>query len=238
MLVLTALTMGFLSNFHCIGMCGPIAMAIPHSNSGKFSIAVDTFLYNFGRLITYTILGLLLGFLGEGIQLAGLQENISIIMGSILLLIVITPQKTKNWFTKVPAIKSLSDKFMKLFRSQLNRTSYTSLFVIGLLNGLLPCGMVYMALIAALAFTGPFEPAMFMFLFGLGTTPGISAIYVMKKFITLDLRKKLSKIIPYGVALVAVLLILRGLALGIPYISPVLSDEIRTEKAKETDCCH
>lgn len=224
--------LGLFGSLHCLGMCGPIALSIPHTNYGKFSLIADNILYNFGRILTYTFLGALAGTIGAGIKLAGFQETVSLIMGIILLLYLIIPKKAKTSFLSLSFIKNISEFFTALFQKFLVNPKKSSLFIIGILNGFLPCGLVYVALAASLAGTADtLKSALFMALFGLGTTPIMAFVYSVKKFISTELKRKFTRLIPIGIAVLAIILILRGLSLGIKYVSPSLPDTLKVKKS-------
>ena len=227
--------LGILGSFHCLGMCGPIAIAIPHRSVSKWGVAGESLVYNFGRVATYTVLGILLGFVGAPLRLAGFQEYVSIATGVLMLLFLIIPRKYYQgvndirFFSKF--VSKLKSKFQEFFKSK----SILSLFILGLLNGLLPCGLVYIALAGAFASGSVFTSGLYMAAFGFGTVPMMAALYFSKNMLTINLRIKLTKAIPYGIAIVAVLMIMRGMSLGIPYISPKLPVQVMSE---EPACCH
>ncbi len=215
----SAFVFGFLGSFHCIGMCGPIVLAVP----GQTLIA--KILYNLGRAITYAVMGLLIGIIGQGFSLAGYQQTLSIIVGAAMLLIVVF---TKYKHFDLPLSGAISklwifskNKLTPLFKSE----SLGAPFLIGLINGLLPCGLVYAALFAAVAMGGMLESSLYMFVFGLGTTPLLIALAVFGNFLSPAIRARFNKAVPYFLALVAVLIILRGLNLGIPYVSPKMDGD-------------
>ncbi|MBX3044595.1 MAG: sulfite exporter TauE/SafE family protein [Candidatus Kapabacteria bacterium] len=228
--------LGILGSFHCLGMCGPIAIAIPHRSTTKAGVAAESLVYNFGRVATYTAMGILLGFVGAPLRLAGFQEYVSIATGFLMLLFLIIPRKyyqgvnDMRFFGKI--VGRLKSKFQEFFKAK----SILSLFTLGLLNGLLPCGLVYIALAGSFAADGVLTAGLYMAAFGVGTVPMMALLYFSKNLLTISLRNKLTKAIPYGVAIVAVLMILRGLSLGIPYISPKLTDQVISEQVPE--CCH
>lgn len=177
-------------------------------------------LYNLGRTITYAIMGLIIGIIGEGFSLAGYQQSLSIIVGATMLLIVLF---TKYKHFDLPLSAAVSklwifskSKLTPLFKSE----SVLAPFLIGLINGLLPCGLVYAAIFAAVAMGGMIESSLYMILFGLGTAPLLIALSVFGNFLTPALRNKFNKTVPYLLGVVAILIILRGLNLGIPYVSP------------------
>ncbi len=217
---LSALILGLGGSFHCIGMCGPIAFVLPVDRTNKWHAGMQSLLYHLGRLTTYSIIGFLFGLIGKGLYLAGFQQRISIIMGVIMILAVVFPT---NYFTKFGFTKplyKLVGKLKKALGNSLQKKSNTALFVIGLLNGFLPCGLVYMALIGSVAMGDPLSGALYMFIFGLGTSPLLTGAILAGNFLSLSIRNKINKLIPYFVVLVGILFILRGLALGIPFISP------------------
>lgn len=233
--IISGFSLGILGSFHCLGMCGPIAMAIPHRSSSKLGLALESLVYNFGRVLTYTIFGFLLGLIGAPLRLAGLQEYISIATGVLLLLYLIIPAKYYKGIGNLKIFNSFVKKFKIKFQEFFKSKSILSLFIFGILNGLLPCGLVYIALAGSFASSNLFMSSLYMFSFGVGTVPMMALIYFSKNLITLNIRKKLTKLIPYGVAIVAVLMILRGLSLGIPMISPQLPDKVVNETI---ECCH
>lgn len=214
--LIAALSLGFLSSMHCVGMCGPIALALPLNRKNKVSEVSGILVYNAGRMLSYSMLGGFLGLAGMGLLLAGYQQWLSVGMGILLLAGLIylrfrsrLPQFQTRWTT------TLKSAFGKWF----GRKDPAALWMIGLLNGLLPCGMVYIALAGATV-SGTFqEGALFMAAFGLGTLPAMLSVSLFSG-ISLQTRKWLNKISPAMTFMVAVLLILRGLSLGIPYVSP------------------
>ena len=225
--------MGILGSFHCLGMCGPIAMAVPSRNDNRLSVVFDSLLYNIGRTLTYTLLGVLIGLIGSSISLAGYQNTISIAAGVILIITVFFPKRWSSKINEVPFFRAISTSFRKVFGKIMGMRTFGSLFILGLLNGLLPCGLVYMALTASIASGTVVGSATFMLFFGLGTLPMMASIFILKSVVSIDIRRKLTRLIPYGVAIVAVLLIMRGMSLNIPYVSPVLPEHVK-EKPK---CC-
>jgi len=220
MYIIAALVLGLLGSFHCVGMCGPIAVVLPINNKNWFSRLSGTFLYNIGRAITYGVLGAVFGLLGEGISLSGLQQWVSIIMGVLMILSVVFPLLFRNTAVLDKYIYGYVDRLKASFLPLFNNKSYLSLLVIGLLNGLLPCGLVYVALAGAIATGGVFSGAMYMFVFGLGTLPMLSIITLAGNVLSANVKSKFNKLIPYVIVIIGALFILRGLQLGIPYLSP------------------
>jgi len=231
--LLPGFVLGILGSLHCLGMCGPLALAVPHTSRNKLRIALDSLIYNTGRILTYTILGFALGAIGSSIKFASYQEFISIAMGLGLLIVYFFPKKMKLSIGKLKIIESFNSRLKKGFQKFMAIQSMSSLFVIGLLNGLLPCGLVYVALTGAVANGEIIEGGLYMLLFGAGTLPMMFTVFFAKGFITPSVRIKVSRIIPVGVALIGILLVLRGMSLGIPYISPHLG-----AIGGLSGCCH
>jgi sulfite exporter TauE/SafE len=219
-ILLSALVLGIMGSFHCAGMCGPIAIALPlHGNTILQKIFGGT-LYNLGRTLTYGIMGALFGMLGQGIHLLGFQQNISVVMGALMIISVLFPALFRNQFSLEKSWFSVVGKLKKSIGKLFAVRSFSSLFFIGLLNGLLPCGLVYIAIAGAIGTGSATQGTFYMILFGLGTIPMMLGISVAGNMMGLALRNKINKIIPVLVIVVGMLFILRGLDLGIPYLSP------------------
>lgn len=231
-LIIAAISLGLLGSFHCIGMCGPIALALPVHQYSPLKKYLGIFLYNLGRVITYTFLGLIFGLLGQSFFLGGFQQVLSIIIGVLLLLSVILTNT--KWFSSnnfgfiYSFINSVKMQLGNLF----NKKGLHFLFFIGLMNGLLPCGLVYLGIAGAIASGHYIKGAEFMFYFGVGTVPIMYAVAFLGQFITLKYRNHIRHAMPFVVSIMAVMLIVRGLNLGIPYLSP----EFEKESHKIT-CC-
>jgi uncharacterized protein len=220
--ILAAILLGLLGSFHCVGMCGPIVLALPLNRSSFISKLSGTLTYNIGRILTYSMIGILLGTLGKGFVIAGFQQALSISIGVLILLIVLFGSYFPST-GKFPGIHSFVNKLKEKVRERFQISSYTSLFTIGLLNGLLPCGLVYLGIAGAFATGDSFQGGLFMFFFGLGTVPAMLSVSMMTNMITIDFRNKIKKAMPAFIVCMALLLILRGLNLGIPYVSPKMS---------------
>lgn len=218
--IISGFILGLLGSMHCVGMCGPIALAIPHRSQKMLGIATESFAYNLGRVTTYALLGLILGFLGFGLQFIGLQSNLSIIIGAIILIAVLLPRKIKNRIGNNGLKFAISKNIQPIIRSLMKPKSIGTLYLLGLLNGLLPCGMVYFALAGSVATGSAISGAIFMAAFGFGTLPAMSALFIFKSKLSQSIRQKLYRAVPYGLAIMATLMILRGLSLDIPYVSP------------------
>lgn len=216
----SAFILGLISSLHCIGMCGPIAMMLPVDRQNEAKKATQIITYHLGRLSAYATIGLIFGLLGKGFFLAGLQQKMSIFIGLAMILVAVIPEKifSKYNFSK-PVYKVIS-KIKSSLGNQFKSKSYKSLFTIGLLNGFLPCGMVYVALFGAIAMQSASFGTLYMILFGLGTVPLMTIVVYINSLVKLPFRNKIQKAIPYVAVIIGVLFILRGLGLGIPYVSP------------------
>lgn len=220
MYLISAVVLGLMGSFHCVGMCGPIVLALPLIDTNWFTRIFGSLIYNLGRAITYALMGAVFGILGEGFQLGGFQRWISIIMGSLMILAVVFPALFKGSGKFDKYLYAYNARLKKRFGVLFNKRSYSSLLLIGLLNGILPCGLVYMALAGAIATGGIESGALFMFIFGLGTMPLLLLLSLVGNVIKGSARSFINKTIPYVIVLIGVLFILRGMDLGIPLISP------------------
>lgn len=217
---LSALIFGLLGSFHCIGMCGPIAFMLPVDRSNSIKQFFQIFSYHLGRLFTYSLIGLLFGFLGKGFYFFGFQQQLSIVVGILMILTIILPKVFKKYnFSK--SINKLVMKVKSALGKELKKKGNDTFFTIGFLNGLLPCGLVYMAIFGALATANTFSGSLYMFVFGLGTIPLMTVVVYMGNFANGLVRKRIQQTIPYVVIFIGILFVLRGLGLGIPYISPI-----------------
>jgi uncharacterized protein len=232
--LIPAFLLGFLGSLHCIGMCGPIVLALPQHESNKVLVAMDGLLYNFGRILTYCMLGLLSGLIGSFFGLERYQGILEISIGAIILLYFIIPRKSRAGMADNKVFNFVSTKFRRLFNYFLNSHDKTSLAILGMLNGLLPCGLVYVALGGAIAEAELVTSISYMAAFGLGTFPVMFSIYFAKNFIPINWRRKLTKLIPYAIAALALLLIFRGAKFTFDERDAIKAHSSHTEKMK---CC-
>ncbi len=222
----TAIVFGLLGSFHCIGMCGPIAFMLPVDRTNKTKIFLQIFMYHAGRLLTYAILGMLFGLLGKGFYFFGFQQYLSIIIGVIMILIVVLPTKTVAKYSVTKPIYRLLYGVKNRLGKELKKKRNDTFFTIGFLNGFLPCGLVYMAIFASIATGNSFTGSVYMVLFGLGTIPLMTTFVYLGNFTTGLARKRIQQFIPVAVVVIATLFILRGMGLGIPYVSPIHVHEL------------
>ena len=221
--ILAAFVVGLVGSLHCIGMCGPIAIALPVPDSNNLSFFTGRILYNLGRVVTYSLLGAVLGLVGSKIALAGAQQVVSIVLGVVIIIAVLLPQKYKNYFAQHPVIQKLAQPLKSNIGVLFQKGTFSAMFLIGILNGFLPCGLVYVALAGAIASGDAVSGTAVMLLFGFGTIPAMFAASVFGKYVNIGIRTKLRKATPYLAILLAVIFIMRGMNLGIPYLSPKLT---------------
>lgn len=212
----TAFTIGLLGSLHCVGMCGPIALSLPYQGSQRVYAAGNVLLYNLGRVATYSLLGIIIGMVGRGFFLAGFQSYMSIGLGLLLLAIALFSINVESRLLQIPLMQGLNAWVKKQLGKLLRQRGPGRLFLIGLLNGLLPCGLVYMAIAGALAAGSIFDSALYMSLFGIGTIPLMMATALAGQFIKLQWRTRLRRLVPAFLVAFAVLFILRGLNFDVP----------------------
>lgn len=219
--IIAGLTLGLVSSLHCVGMCGPLSLALPLQYLYKTQRLIAVSLYQLGRIITYSSLGLIFGLAGRQVYLTGFQQWFSIGMGLLIISLLI-----QYWIFRKNLRPGLLNSFylavQRLMTRMLKTRGTIPFLFFGMANGLLPCGMVYIALAGALVTSEVQRSVLFMAMFGLGTVPAMVAISYFGQFFSLRIRNTFRKIVPVFVSVVAVILILRGMNLGIPFISPVL----------------
>ena len=191
--ILTAFFVGLFGSFHCIGMCGPIAIALPIPNSNNLSFVTGRLLYNLGRVVTYSFLGAVFGLLGSRLVISGFQQSVSIVLGVAIVIAVLIPPKYKAKITQHKLIQKITLPLKSGISDLFKRGTFSAMFLIGILNGFLPCGLVYVALAGAIASGDAISGSAVMILFGLGTVPTMFAATIFGKFINLNIRRKITK---------------------------------------------
>ena len=214
-----AFALGLLGSLHCAAMCGPLMLALPVPPGGPARFVMGRITYQLGRITTYCLLGIVAGLIGKSLFIAGFQRWLSVALGLAVLAGFLI---SKRVALAAPVVR-LVGKLKLLMSVQLKQRSFRSLALLGILNGLLPCGLVYVALAGALSQGSLLDGIIYMALFGLGTLPTMLGVSLSGRLFPIGLRLKLRSAIPVGVCLLAAMLILRGMALGIPYLSPDLN---------------
>jgi sulfite exporter TauE/SafE len=202
-------------------MCGPLVMALPISQKNGAQKIAALILYHLGKISSYAILGIIFGMFGSQFPVFGFQKNISIVIGVTMLLYVIYVFILKPKHIHIGILNGLYNRIVNLLGNLFKQKSIVSFLFIGILNGLLPCGMIYLALSSALATQSVLQGGLLMAFFGLGTVPALIMVALGGQYMGFAFRRKLQKLLPVFIFGMGVLLILRGLNLGIPYISPV-----------------
>lgn len=212
-----AFFIGLFGSLHCIGMCGPLAFAIPVSQKGWLSVVTDKLLYNLGRVLSYTTLGFLIGFIGRQLWISGLQQGISLASGLLIVL---------AGFSRMFKVRLFNGKTSSRFLAPVSRAINYAIkhragnLAVGVLNGFLPCGFVYLALVGAINTASPLSAAQYMFWFGAGTFPLMLAATISSGFVSVTFRRSVNRALPYMMVCLGFWFILRGLDLNIPYLSP------------------
>ncbi|MEM6316063.1 MAG: sulfite exporter TauE/SafE family protein [Bacteroidota bacterium] len=216
MIFWTAFTIGLFGSLHCIGMCGPITLAMPLEKNSRFYLLTNSLLYNFGRAITYALLGIFIGIIGEGILFAGLQKVLSIFTGIFLLGMVFFSVNLEAKIVSFPFFNQFYLKVKSLLGRYLKKNTQGTVLTIGMLNGLLPCGLVYLALIGALSAGTIWASSLYMFAFGLGTMPLMLLFLWFGKSAHQKYRYQLRRLYPVFLTVLAIWFIYRGANFYLP----------------------
>lgn len=214
--------LGAAGSLHCIGMCGPLSLALPVHHLSRQRKFISLLLYQLGRIITYAGIGLLFGLAGRRIYIAGYQQYFSIIAGTVITgfaVLYFFGQRSIRFKPLNRFYLFVQQQIAKLLRSGTNNSG---LLLLGMANGLLPCGMVYIAVAVTFSFTDVSDSVSFMAMFGTGTLPAMMLVGYAGQMTGLRRRISIQKMIPVFISVMGILLVLRGLNLGIPFISPLL----------------
>ena len=211
-----AFFIGLLGSLHCIGMCGPLAFAIPMNQPGVGYLLLNKFTYQLGRIISYCMLGAIVGLLGQQVWQAGFQRGVSLLTGALVLLAGLSRLMEWRITQKTPSV------FLKPFHRLFNYAFHhkANHLIIGMINGVLPCGFVYLALAGAIGTGNLIDSVSYLFWFGAGTTPLMFAATVTAGLAGMKFRKSLNKLMPFMMLLIGLWFIFRGLELDIPFLSP------------------
>lgn len=223
----SAILIGFLGSFHCVGMCGPLFLSLPYgSNNSAFHAASRAIIYSLGRTFTYTIFGLIIGWIGYLFSMAKLQAPLSIGIGVLVLLVTLVHYTGSKFLAKTSVFSIKYEAFKQWLVSVFSKIGRNSLFVVGIVNGLLPCAFVYAGLGSAVTTGDPVNSALYMTFFGLGTIPAMIFVALAAKVFGHSFRNSIQKALPIFALVLGAILILRGLSLNIPFLSPDLNEII------------
>lgn len=238
MFLFSGLVLGFLGSLHCIGMCGPIILAISAGKHTMVKMIMQRVFYHLGRALTYAFMGALFGLLGTHIKLSGMQQGATIIIGALIVIWILLPKSFKSRMSELSLVKKYNEQIKQLLSKVVRSGDSKPFFMIGLVNGFLPCGLVYAGLAAAVTSGSPLDGFLYMFLFGLGTIPALFAFSFLPQLRQYLPKINTRKLIPTLAFVLGIIFILRGLNLGIPFISPKFEAENKTEQLTQPDCCH
>ncbi len=212
-----AFTLGLFGSLHCVGMCGPLAIAFC-DNEGDTNVQrlQSGLAYNLGRTFTYSILGLFFGLLGSFIVVVDLQKVLSIVLGALLVFSFLLSYDIDQKINGLTSVRKFYDKLRLAISNMYARAKQYHPFTLGTANGLLPCGLVYLALAGAVASGTLFKGMIFMTFFGLGTIPMMLALVLGFKFLTPNLRFQFRKVLPYVTLFFGLFLIYRGMVVDMP----------------------
>lgn len=235
-MLFSAFLLGIGGSLHCLGMCGPIVLSLHFPGSSVAGKIGSSFAYHLGRILTYSLMGAILGALSSVFSLWGYQQIFTITIGVLMLLFLVFPKIAPHFSPLQKFYQHVIHPIRKRFSHLLAPKTYSATFLMGLINGFLPCGLVSIALAGALASGTALLGAIFMALFGFGTSPLLWVLSFSQQLIPQTLRQNIQKFAPVMVGVLAFLLILRGLDLGIPFVSPHLSAGADGEI--HSSCCH
>jgi len=216
-LLWTAFLLGLVGSLHCAAMCGPLVLAVPAAGHSRLSFTASRIIYHLGRIATYAAIGVLFGAVGKSFALVGLQRWLSILAGAAIFLGLLMSSRLAPNTPVARLVVRLKSMFGRLLRQR----TIAAQFALGTINGLLPCGLVYIAAAGAAASGEVLGGAIYMAAFGAGTLPMMFGLGLAGARLQFALRFR--KLIPISVVVVAALLVLRGMSLGIPYLSPDIS---------------
>ncbi|MFZ1530016.1 MAG: sulfite exporter TauE/SafE family protein [Ferruginibacter sp.] len=226
-LYLSALLLGLGGSLHCLGMCGPLVMGMPFQQLAPHNKPGALLTYSVSKALAYGGMGVLMGLLGKGFELMNWQQVLSVIAGAIIILIALMPQILKRVHTNF----FFQKQFAAVYASIQQNPSLKHFGILGFLNGLLPCGLVYTALAGSAVAASAGGGFLFMFLFGIGTAPALVALVLLKNKLSLNFRRNFARLSLVFSLLIGGLLIARGMNLGIPGVSPEFT------KGKVHNCC-
>lgn len=234
-LIIAAFITGLFGSLHCAGMCGPLALSFNVQERGN--AASHALLYNVARISAYMMLGAIFGVIGLSFSFAGLQQAVSIVMGVLIIVFVLMNVLTSKNVFHLPIVEQYTSAVRYRISKAFAGKGIKHTLTLGFFNGLLPCGLVYLALAASIAAGSIGKGMLYMTFFGLGTLPLMFSFAAFGSYLGFKQRVFIRKYLPAFSILVASLLILRGLNLGIPYVSPMFNANTTLEQAEAHQYC-
>lgn len=208
---LAAFSLGLMGSLHCVGMCGPLMLSVSTPGSWKQPV-----LYQTGRLTTYVFLGFILGAFGFGLQLWNAQSLITILSGLLLIAFALLRWDPAQLLQRISGYGTFQLAVRKKMSSVIKKDSFQAHYGLGVCNGFLPCGLVYLAIVGAANMPTPTMGGGFMLAFGLGTLPLLAAtLYAGRRVLFLQ-PNLLAKWSPLIMAAMGILLIWRGWNAHVP----------------------
>jgi len=212
-----AFTLGLMGSLHCLGMCGPLAIAFSGGySSNKLQVISRSLQYNLGRAITYATIGLLFGLIGSFVFFAQAQQGLSIAMGVMMIIAFFSSLNIDNYIGQFRIVNKWKNFVHRLISPMMKEVKSYPPFILGMVNGLLPCGLVYLALAGALTTGNIYSGGLFMFFFGLGTIPMLFGLVLSNQMMLGSQRKLLTKVIPYVSLAFGIFLCYRGMVVDMP----------------------
>lgn len=216
-MIIVALTLGLFGSLHCLGMCGPIAFGFQKFNPHHRSrLLLNGIIYNSGRILTYTFLGFVLGVIGQAFWVSGIQKTISVVAGIFFIFLFFKSMDLEQVLFRIPGFRFILSKYSNFISTSFSERMYHNGFVLGIINGLIPCGLVYIALAGALLEGDIISSMTFMFLFGLGTFPMMFFVVVGSGYLNFNSRKIFTKVTPYLQLAMGMWFMYRGLSIDYP----------------------
>ncbi len=216
-MIYVAFTLGLFGSLHCVGMCGPLAIAFCDNKEDNMARRFRSGLaYNLGRTFTYAILGLFFGLLGSFIVVVDLQKVLSIVLGVLLVISFLVSYDIDQKINGLPVVRAFYDKLRLGISNMYSKAKQYHPFTLGTANGLLPCGLVYLALAGAIASGSLLNGMVFMSFFGLGTIPMLLSLVLGIKFLSPKMRFQFRRILPYVTLFFGLFLIYRGIVVDMP----------------------
>ena len=216
-MIYVALTLGLFGSMHCLTMCGPLVLGASKFASGHLlPHFLYSAVYNVGRIFSYIALGIIMGALGSVLNLGGIQKPMSIFLGVVLIILFLFSMDVEKLLFRFKLFQGSYLKFNKFLSNNLSRLASKNPFFLGMLNGLLPCGLVYLALAGALAAGGIAQGSVFMFFFGLGTFPALFVLMTGLPQLAKWRKIRFQKVLAFAQLALGILLIWRGFSVEIP----------------------